>query len=86
MPQMAKISTWFTLALVSVLLTAPAFAQERGEEVVGSITSVDGGTLTVSRENRDPVTEGGDVLVLRDEVVDESVDGVSHERVRLVSQ
>ena len=43
--------TCFQLALGAALLAGPVAAQERGEEVVGSITSVDGRTLTISREN-----------------------------------
>ena len=43
--------TCFGLAIGVALLALPAAAQERGEEIVGSITSVDGRALTVSREN-----------------------------------
>jgi hypothetical protein len=47
-------TTCFSLVLAG-MLALPAFAQERGEEVVGSITSVDGQTLIISRENRPEV-------------------------------
>ena len=47
-------TTCFSLAL-SAVLALPALAQERGEEIVGSITSVDGQTLIISRENRPEV-------------------------------
>jgi hypothetical protein len=36
---------------MSTLLVLPVSAQERGEEIVGKITAVDGRTLVVSREN-----------------------------------
>ena len=39
------------LSLMAALLVLPAAAQERGEEIVGSIASVDGRTLVISREN-----------------------------------
>jgi len=43
--------TCLGLAVGAALLAVPVAAQERGEEIVGSIRAVDGGTLTVSREN-----------------------------------
>jgi hypothetical protein len=43
--------TCFTLVIGAALLAGPVAAQERGEEIVGSIASVDGRSLTVSREN-----------------------------------
>ena len=46
-------SLW--LIAVCGVLTVPASAQERGEEVVGSITGVDGQNLTVQREGRPEV-------------------------------
>jgi len=43
------------LSLMAVLLALPVAAQERGEEIVGKIASVDGRTLVISREHRPEV-------------------------------
>jgi hypothetical protein len=53
---MLRIAKILGAALAVVLVALPVAAQERGEEVVGSITSVDGRTLVVSRENAGDVT------------------------------
>ncbi len=50
MSRMANIYLCVSLATGAALVAPPLDAQERGEEVVGSITSVAGQTLTVARE------------------------------------
>ena len=52
---MRRIATTCFTLVFAALLALPAMAQERGEEIVGSITSVDGQTLVISRENRPEV-------------------------------
>jgi hypothetical protein len=52
---MLRIATTCFSLVLAALLALPAAAQERGEEIVGSITSVDGQTLVISRENRPEV-------------------------------
>ena len=48
---MLRMATTGSSLMVVVLLALPVAAQERGEEIVGSITAVNGRTLVVSREN-----------------------------------
>ena len=48
---MLRMATTGSSLMVAVLLALPVAAQERGEEIVGSITAVNGRTLVVSREN-----------------------------------
>jgi hypothetical protein len=48
---MLRVATTCLSLVVAALLALPVAAQERGEEIIGSITSVDGRTLVISREN-----------------------------------
>jgi len=52
---MLRMTTTGLSLMAAVLLALPVAAQERGEEIIGSITSVDGRTLVISRENRSEV-------------------------------
>ena len=52
---MLRMATTCMSLMTAALLTLPVAAQERGEEIIGSITSVDGRTLVISREKRPEV-------------------------------
>lgn len=52
---MLRTATTCLSLMAAALIALPVAAQERGEEIVGSITSVDGRTLVISRENRPEV-------------------------------
>jgi exosome complex RNA-binding protein Csl4 len=47
MRRLASVKTGMALAVAAVLLVPAAYAQERGEEVIGKITRVDRGTVVV---------------------------------------
>jgi len=52
---MLRTTTTCLSLMAAALLALPVPAQERGEEIIGSIASVDGRTLVISRENRPEV-------------------------------
>jgi hypothetical protein len=52
---MLRTTTTCVSLMAAALLALPVMAQERGEEIVGSIAAVDGRTLVISRENRPEV-------------------------------
>ena len=47
MRRLASVKTGMALAVAAVLLASAAYAQDRGEEVIGKITRVDRGTVVV---------------------------------------
>jgi hypothetical protein len=52
---MLRMATTCLSLMAAALLALPVAAQERGEEIIGKITSVDGRTLVISRENHPAV-------------------------------